>query len=189
MGGINSATNIADTRTWTSLPKEFQYARLATPESRELTLDAGGVQKTVALAPGAVNVVYVKVGVTHRAAARLLLRPQVNENSLPPPPRRSPRGHGPGAAFRRLPEREHLRKRRVPAAPTYVADKRVITDNTLAGTFRVVSINQATVSGNLLKIQATVENLKNKARTLNYKFEWVDETAWPSIRPTRPGRP
>lgn len=60
------------------------------------------------------------------------------------------------------------------AAPNYVADKRVITDNTLAGTFRVVAINQATVSGNLLKVQATVENLKNKLRTLNYKFEWVD---------------
>lgn len=60
------------------------------------------------------------------------------------------------------------------AAPSYVADKRVITDNTLAGTFRVVSINQGTVSGNLLKVQATVENLKNKTRTLNYKFEWVD---------------
>ena len=60
------------------------------------------------------------------------------------------------------------------AAPNYVADKRVITDNTLAGTFRVVSINQGTVSGNLLKVQATVENLKNKTRTLNYKFEWVD---------------
>ncbi len=60
------------------------------------------------------------------------------------------------------------------AAPNYVADKRIITDNTLAGTFRVVSINQATVSGNLLKIQATVENLKNSYRTLNYKFEWVD---------------
>jgi uncharacterized protein YcfL len=61
------------------------------------------------------------------------------------------------------------------ASPSYVADKRIITDNTLAGTFRVVSINQATVSGNLLKIQATVENLKNKSRTLNYKFEWVDQ--------------
>ncbi|MCF7687938.1 MAG: YcfL family protein [Cephaloticoccus sp.] len=61
------------------------------------------------------------------------------------------------------------------ATPSYVADKRVITDNTLAGTFRVVSINQATVSGNLLKVQATVENLKNKLRTLNYKFEWVDQ--------------
>jgi uncharacterized protein YcfL len=60
------------------------------------------------------------------------------------------------------------------AAPSYVADKRVITDNTLAGTFRVVSINQSTVSGNLLKVQATVENLKNSYRTLNYKFEWID---------------
>jgi len=60
------------------------------------------------------------------------------------------------------------------AAPSYVADKRIITDNTLAGTFRVTAINQATVSGNLLKVQATVENLKNRLRTLNYKFEWVD---------------
>ena len=61
------------------------------------------------------------------------------------------------------------------ATPNYVADKRVITDNTLAGTFRVVSINQGTVSGNLLKIQATVENLKSTARTVNYKFEWIDQ--------------
>lgn len=60
------------------------------------------------------------------------------------------------------------------ATPNYVADKRIITDNTLAGTFKVTAINQATVSGNLLKIQATVENLKSSARTLNYKFEWVD---------------
>ena len=61
------------------------------------------------------------------------------------------------------------------AAPNYIADKRVITDNTLAGTVRVVSINQSTVSGNLLKIQATVENLRNSQRTVNYKFEWIDQ--------------
>lgn len=61
------------------------------------------------------------------------------------------------------------------ATPNYVADKRVITDNTLAGMVRVVSINQATVSGNLLKVQATIENLKNSLRTLNYKFEWIDQ--------------
>jgi len=61
------------------------------------------------------------------------------------------------------------------ATPTYVSDKRVITDNTLAGKLRVVSINQATVSGNLLKIQATVENLSSSARTFNYKFEWFDQ--------------
>lgn len=60
------------------------------------------------------------------------------------------------------------------AAPNYINDKRVITDNTLAGTFRVVALNQSTVSGNLLKVQATVENLKNKPRLLNYKFEWID---------------
>ena len=61
------------------------------------------------------------------------------------------------------------------ATPDMVADKRVITDNTLAGMVRVVSINQATVSGNLLKIQATIENRKNASRTLNYKFEWIDQ--------------
>ncbi len=61
------------------------------------------------------------------------------------------------------------------AAPSMVADRRVITDNSLAGMVRVVSVNQATVSGNLLKIQATIENLKRSTKTLNYKFEWVDE--------------
>lgn len=61
------------------------------------------------------------------------------------------------------------------AAPSYVPDKRVITDQSLHGTVRVVSLNQATVSGNLLKIQATVENLKSSYRTVNYKFEWIAE--------------
>jgi len=62
------------------------------------------------------------------------------------------------------------------AAPSMVADRRVITDNSLAGMVRVVSVNQATVSGNLLKIQATIENLKRSTKTLNYKFEWIDES-------------
>lgn len=57
---IGGVTNIADTRTWTSLPKEFQYARVPTPESRELVLTAGETQKTVTLEPGAINIVYVK---------------------------------------------------------------------------------------------------------------------------------
>lgn len=61
------------------------------------------------------------------------------------------------------------------ATPNYIADKRVITDNTLANTFRVLSVNQTTVSGNLLKIQVTVENLRSSLKTLNYKFEWTDK--------------
>jgi uncharacterized protein YcfL len=61
------------------------------------------------------------------------------------------------------------------ATPNVVADRRVITDNTLARRVQVVSLNQATVSGNLLKVQATIQNLKNSVQTLNYKFEWVDQ--------------
>ncbi|HYD82575.1 MAG TPA: hypothetical protein VEA63_00955, partial [Opitutus sp.] len=44
----------------TSLPKEFQYARILTPADRQLTLTAGTTTQTVSLVPGAVNVVYVK---------------------------------------------------------------------------------------------------------------------------------
>ena len=61
------------------------------------------------------------------------------------------------------------------ATPDYVADKRVITDNTLARIVRVYAINQSLVSGNLLKIQAKVENLKSDLRTVRYKFEWIDK--------------
>lgn len=62
------------------------------------------------------------------------------------------------------------------ATPDYIADKRVVTDNSLARLVRVNSVNQATVSGNLLKVQATLENLKNNPRTVRYKFEWIDES-------------
>lgn len=62
------------------------------------------------------------------------------------------------------------------ANANYIADKRVVTDNTLARTVRVNSVNQDTVSGNLLKVQVTLENLKNNARTVRYKFEWVSDT-------------
>ena len=57
---VNMSTNIADTRAWTSLPKEFQYARLATPEDRQLTITAGASTQTISLEPGSVNMVYVK---------------------------------------------------------------------------------------------------------------------------------
>lgn len=60
MTAFNAGTNIADTRTWRSLPKEFQYARVPTPENRELTITVGAEHKTVVLDPGLVHVVYVK---------------------------------------------------------------------------------------------------------------------------------
>jgi hypothetical protein len=57
---VGASLNIADTRTWRSLPKEFQYVRLTTPADRKLTVDAAGQVQTIDLVPGKVNVVYVK---------------------------------------------------------------------------------------------------------------------------------
>jgi hypothetical protein len=55
-----AALNIADTRTWTTLPKQFQAARVPTPADRRLALTAGSTPLSVILEPGLVNVVYVK---------------------------------------------------------------------------------------------------------------------------------
>lgn len=55
-----AAINIADTRTWRSLPKEFQYARFPTPADRQIVVSTGGASRTVTLEPAAVQVVYVK---------------------------------------------------------------------------------------------------------------------------------
>ncbi len=55
------AVNIADTRSWTTLPKEFQVARIPTPANRTLTVATdGGSPTEVKLLEGTVNVVYVK---------------------------------------------------------------------------------------------------------------------------------
>ncbi|AHF89963.1 hypothetical protein OPIT5_06755 [Opitutaceae bacterium TAV5] len=61
------------------------------------------------------------------------------------------------------------------AHPDYVDDQRIITDSSLARALATVSVNQTHVSGNLLKIQVTLENRKNDPRTFRYKFDWIDE--------------
>ncbi len=70
------------------------------------------------------------------------------------------------------------------ATTNYIADKRVVTDNTLARTVRVNAVNEGTVSGNLLKIQVEVENLKNDLRSVRYKFEWIDKDGMAVSGPT-----
>jgi uncharacterized protein YcfL len=62
------------------------------------------------------------------------------------------------------------------ASPTGVPVSKIIGDESLGRTFQITGINQTTVSGNLLKMQATVENLETRIRTLNYKIEWIDDT-------------
>lgn len=56
------AVNIADTRTWTTLPKEFQFCRIQTPADRKIELStADGLHRTtVTVGDGLINLVYVK---------------------------------------------------------------------------------------------------------------------------------
>jgi uncharacterized protein len=55
------AVNIADERTWTTLPKQFQVARIPTPANRTIDLiTPAGMKTSVTIGPGDVNVVYVK---------------------------------------------------------------------------------------------------------------------------------
>lgn len=56
-----AAINIADTRTWTTLPKEFQYCSFPTPADSKLDIAAPNGQKTgVAVEPNSTSLVLVK---------------------------------------------------------------------------------------------------------------------------------
>ncbi len=55
-----AAMNIADLRTWTTLPKEFQICRIPTPADRHIELAAGTQKIPVTVGDGLVNLVFVK---------------------------------------------------------------------------------------------------------------------------------
>ncbi len=57
-----ASVNIADTRTWTTLPKEFQVCHVPTPTDRKIQIASpDGLLKTeVTVAEGTINLVYVK---------------------------------------------------------------------------------------------------------------------------------
>ncbi len=57
-----AAVNIADERTWTTLPKEFQVCRFPTPPDRKIELDApgSGQRIPVTIEDGTINIVYVR---------------------------------------------------------------------------------------------------------------------------------
>lgn len=58
---FNIAVTIADTRSWMTLPKEFQVARIPTPADRKIVLSTPGTSPVdVTVADGTVNIVYVK---------------------------------------------------------------------------------------------------------------------------------
>ena len=70
------------------------------------------------------------------------------------------------------------------ASPSYVADQRVITDASLGRKVAIVSVNEAKVSGDLLKIQVTLENRSSKPQAFTYKFDWVANDGMELSAPT-----
>lgn len=59
---VQASVNIADTRTWNTLPKEIQFCRVTTPADRYLILSGpNGTPKTeLVVDDGQVNLIYVK---------------------------------------------------------------------------------------------------------------------------------
>jgi hypothetical protein len=57
-----AAVNIADERTWTTLPKQFQACHFSTPPDRKIELKTPGGRQTiqVTIGDGTINLIYVK---------------------------------------------------------------------------------------------------------------------------------
>ena len=70
------------------------------------------------------------------------------------------------------------------ATPSYVNDQRVITDATLGRKVAIVSVNDAKVSGNLLKVQVTLENRSSRPQAFTYKFDWIGQDGMELSGPT-----
>jgi uncharacterized protein YcfL len=70
------------------------------------------------------------------------------------------------------------------ATPSYVNDQRVVTDSTLGRKVAIVSVNETKVSGNLLKIQVTLENRSSKPQAFTYKFDWIGQDGMELSGPT-----
>ncbi len=60
------------------------------------------------------------------------------------------------------------------AQPDRVADKRVITDNTLNEIAYVVEVDRALSPGGLPRVQVKLQNLKAAVENVNYRFQWFD---------------
>lgn len=57
-----------------------------------------------------------------------------------------------------------------------LADKRVLTDAGLNWRVRIVSVNQSSGPGGLLKVQVEVLNTTRSLQNFSYRWEWLDET-------------
>lgn len=67
---MQSALNQADLRSWSTLPKEFTYIRMETPENGEIDLSAGIWNETVSVEPEKTHIIVVR-GINDVAVKKL----------------------------------------------------------------------------------------------------------------------
>ncbi|MGA1204923.1 MAG: YcfL family protein [Opitutales bacterium] len=58
--------------------------------------------------------------------------------------------------------------------PNVVRDERILTDFELGKAITIVQVAEATVSGNLAKVQVRLQSNRSRPQTINYAFEWFD---------------
>lgn len=68
------------------------------------------------------------------------------------------------------------------ASPDRIADKRVITDPTLARRVNILNVIEAH-TGDLLQIQVEVENRTYSAQDYNYQFVWIEDNGMQVVTP------
>lgn len=80
-------------------------------------------------------------------------------------------------------------QRQIPESePQQVYDQRINTDKSLAKNIAVLSVNEAQVSGDLLKVQVTLQNLKGSDQNLHYKFDWIRKDGMEQVAPANSWR-
>ncbi len=65
-----------------------------------------------------------------------------------------------------------------------IADKRVITDESLENKVNIIGVNDATTSGGLLQIQIEVLNGRSSMQEFSYRIEWFDMNGMAINTPT-----
>ena len=58
--------------------------------------------------------------------------------------------------------------------PNRIADKRIVTDFNVSRIAYVSEITESTVGGNLLHVQAKMQNLTAAGKNVDYRFQWYD---------------
>jgi len=75
-------------------------------------------------------------------------------------------------------------------AATPIRDKRVVTDAALDSYARILSVNEAVLPGDVLKVQVTLRNDSPFDQRIIYRFEWFDlqgmavdapQSAWKAV--------